>query len=128
MNVYQLLTNLLQERDRYRAAVDPGNATPGTDHFAAQNELTILVEQLVLGEQVVQRRGWRRAWRLDKDSLNVRSLAAGADSLRSEAVAQQGSYGVDDDRLASASFPGQDVEAWAPGDSQLIDDRKVAYG
>ena len=63
-----------------------------------------------------------------EDGLHRGGVGAGADEIGLGASAAHQQEGVDDDGLAGAGLPGEDVQAGSEDDARFLEDRQVSNG
>ena len=119
----QGLTELFQQRQRGVRVVQKDPSATATHQLPPDQELAILQGDAVL----LQHRAHRTVARSVEHGLDGRALGAGTYGLgRLGPLAEEQGQGVDQDRLARACLPREDVQARTEGDRQRFDDGEVA--
>jgi hypothetical protein len=124
MEVDQALADLLQLRERRLPAVDPRAAPAVTVERAAQQQ-----RWLILGEILGVEPGADIGMAADIELRGeLGAVGTGSQLTQFEAVSQQQSQRVEEDRLARAGLAGQHREAAGELELECFDDDEIAYG
>ena len=119
----QGLTELFQQGQRGVRVVQKNPSAAATHQLPPDQEPVILQGDAVL----LQHRAHRTAGRSVEHGLDGRGLSTRADGLgRLGPLAEEQGQGVDQDRLARACLPREDVQARTEGDRQRFNDGEVA--
>ena len=125
VHVHELLAQLLQNRERHAATVNArAAASAAAGNVAANDQRPILGLEPILVDDCLQV-GRERATQ-DEHAFDHRSLGPTANHVGAESISQQRADGVDQDRLASTGFAGDDVQPRPPLDVQVLDRGEVA--